>query len=279
MMELPLKFSNEEKSLIAREYEAKAEKTALNARERNKIEDTIAIYDKVQELKAEGNIEAVRATLKDLSNEEKQEYQTIEKYNAIQALIKAKDKEQAQEMGNALSTEEKLQYTAIKTIRTSQKRSDTVQKKVDAKKKPAFDANTEIDERTILESVKVYANAIGSDPITAFNRIFTGQRIRRVDNNTIIVERIPLFESAKIKKERGATADLKLDHTLPLSLGGDNSDSNLKLIPTEVWKSYTPVENHLFKLLKGDKISKQEAQSLIIKFKNKEITAEDILKL
>lgn len=221
----------------------------------------------------------MRATLKDLSNEEKQEYQTIEKYNAIQALIKAKDKEQAQEMGNALSTEEKLQYTAIKTIRTSQKRSDTVQKKVDAKKKPAFDANTEIDERTILESVKVYANAIGSDPITAFNRIFTGQRIRRVDNNTIIVERIPLFESAKIKKERGATADLKLDHTLPLSLGGDNSDSNLKLIPTEVWKSYTPVENHLFKLLKGDKISKQEAQSLIIKFKNKEITAEDILKL
>lgn len=279
MMELPIKFSTEEKSIIARQYEEKIKKADLNKRERNKIADTIETYDNVQKLKAEGNIGAIETIINSLSDEDYKEYQVVMKYDQIQALKKAKQNAETKALGDSLTDKEYLQYQAIKTIRTTQKSKNTRQSKVDTQKKPTFDSNTTIDDRTLLESVKVYATAIGSDPVTAFNRIFTGQRIRRTDNGAIIVERLPLFKSAIIKKERGATDDLRLDHTLPLTLGGSNDESNLKLVPVEEWKSYTPVEVHLGKLLRSNQISKEEAQRMIIEFKEGKLKAEDILKL
>jgi hypothetical protein len=61
-------------------------------------------------------------------------------------------------------------------------------------------------------------------------------------------------------------------------LGGDNSESNLRIVTNEEWKSYTPIENHLGDLLNEGKISEKEAQELIQDFKNKKITADDIYK-
>jgi HEPN domain-containing protein len=147
-----------------------------------------------------------------------------------------------------------------------------------AKKKLTVD-NQETNEQDIIGVVFTYAQAIGTDPITAFDHIFSGEKIRRVDNRTIIVERLPFSESNEIKKERGATGTMRLDHTMPLQLGGSNSPDNLKLVPFEEWDSYTPVENHLGKLLRDDKIEKRQAQDLIIQFKNGEISADEILKL
>jgi hypothetical protein len=114
-----------------------------------------------------------------------------------------------------------------------------------------------------------YAQALGTDPETAFNRIFTGQKIRKVTNGTIIVERMPVGESQDIKKKSGANnPEMKLDHTIPLELGGSNSKDNLKIVTTSEWSSYTKVENALGKALKEKKISKSEAQRLIVEFKN-----------
>jgi len=131
----------------------------------------------------------------------------------------------------------------------------------------------------IINKVVTYAEAIGTDPVTAFNRIFTGQIIRRVDNGAIIVERMPLSESASYKAELGATGEMRLDHTVPLELGGSNSKSNLKLVSVEDWASYTPVENYVAKLLRAEKISKNKARELIVNFKNKKITADDVYKI
>ena len=148
-----------------------------------------------------------------------------------------------------------------------------------AKKKLTEGTKIEQSEKDIIGTVFTYAQAIGVDPVTAFDHIFSGEKIRRVDNWTIIVERLPLSESAKIKEERGSTGNMRLDHTMPLQLGGSNSPDNLKLVEFDVWESYTPVENHLGKLLRDDKIEKREAQDLIIKFKNGEISADEILNL
>jgi hypothetical protein len=124
----------------------------------------------------------------------------------------------------------------------------------------------------------IYANAFGTDPETAFNRIFTGQRIKKVTNGTVIVERMPLTESQTIKKKSGANnPQMKLDHTIPLELGGSNDESNLKLVTTSQWSSYTPVENTLGKALKEGKIKKEEAQKLIVDFKQGRIKKESIL--
>lgn len=127
---------------------------------------------------------------------------------------------------------------------------------------------TKIENDSFIHGVQVYADALKTDPETAFNRIFTQQRILRTENGAIIVERMAVGDSQAYKKKYGAnTKQVKLDHTVPLELGGSNSSDNLKLVPTSDWSSYTKVENALGKALKNNKISKQEAQSLIKKFK------------
>lgn len=277
IVELPLKFSNQEKAALSRAYEAKAKKSELSAKERHDIKDTLDIFDKIQELKSNGDLEQVRKILGNLSESEKQEYKTIEKYNIIQGLVKNKKKAQAEQLGAELTSEEKLQYTAIKAIRTSQKTTTTFKKKAVT---PKYFDGQKVSTKTFLESVATYAHALAIDPATAFDRILTGQTIRRVDNGTVIVERMTLAESqAQKKKGNAASPDFKLDHTIPLELGGSNATDNLKIVPTALWASYTPVENHLAKLLKAKKLSKSEAVDLITKFKKGSIKAEDILKL
>lgn len=139
--------------------------------------------------------------------------------------------------------------------------------------------NKEISNENLISTVILYANALGTDPETAFNRMFTGQKIRKVTNGAIIVERMNLSESQSEKKKRGGkNPTMKLDHTIPLQLGGSNDPGNLKLVPTPQWSSYTKVENVLGKALKNKKISKQEAQKLIVDFKDGKVSATSIIK-
>lgn len=139
--------------------------------------------------------------------------------------------------------------------------------------------NVKVEEGDIISYVHTYARAMDVDPETAFKRIFTGQKIVRVVGNTVIVERMPVDESQKVKEERGGKKpELKLDHTIPLQLGGDNSKDNLKLVPTAEHKKYTSVENMLGKALKEGKVSKKQAQKLILDFKNGKIDKEDVEK-
>jgi hypothetical protein len=145
--------------------------------------------------------------------------------------------------------------------------------------KSTFKDNEKTNESNVLNKVLTYAEAIGTDPVTAFNRIFTGQVIRRVDSGAIIVERMSLDDSSAMRREGGATTEMRLDHTVPLQLGGDNSKKNLKLVTTEDWASYTPIENYLGKLLRNGTLYRNKARELIVKFKNKEITADDIYKI
>ena len=129
-----------------------------------------------------------------------------------------------------------------------------------------------------IEVVKTYAEAMKTDPETAFNRMFTGQKIVRVTNGTVMVERMPLSGSQAVKKAAGANnPQMKLDHTVPLELGGSNDNSNLKLVTTSTWSSYTPVENALGKALKNGRIDKNTAQKLITDFKSGKLSKDQVL--
>lgn len=150
---------------------------------------------------------------------------------------------------------------------------------------PKFEDGEEKDEQTLIDDVLLYARAVFVDPVTAFNRIFTGQKIRRIDHDTIIVERMPLEVSQRIKRELGATTGLGqegefLDHIVPLELGGSEEakwdSDNYQLVTHEEWSRYTPLENHLGRLLRAEKITGAKAQELIKKFKKGEITADEI---
>jgi hypothetical protein len=89
---------------------------------------------------------------------------------------------------------------------------------------------------------------------------------------------MPLKDSQAVKKAGSANNPaMKLDHTIPLELGGSNDSSNLKIVTTSKWSSYTPVENALGKALKSGKVTKSTAQDLITKFKAGSLTKEQVL--
>ncbi len=140
-------------------------------------------------------------------------------------------------------------------------------------------AQGEVPESAFMGQIVEYAKAIGTDPVTAFDRIGAGDTIRRTDNGAIIVDRMSLKDSQAVKtKGGGNNPNMKLDHTIPLELGGSNGEDNLKLVPTATWASYSPVENYLGKQLAAGNMTKQEVQGTITKFKNGQMAAADIIK-
>ena len=141
----------------------------------------------------------------------------------------------------------------------------------------AKDATTDVG---LIKNITNYAKAFGMDPASAFQAMFTGEKLRDVRNGTVIFERIiGAEESTAIKKERGygdVLDEVKLDHIVPLQLGGDNSDDNLAVITNEKWEQNTPVENHLGESLISGKIDEETAREVILKFKNGEMTAQQV---
>lgn len=134
-----------------------------------------------------------------------------------------------------------------------------------------------------IEKIQISAKALGTDPVTLFQAIFTGEEIRRMDNGEIILHRGKTSDPLKQKefslderKERDATAALILDHTIPLQLGGDNSDRNLQLVPREDWEQFTPVENYLGQALRSESINARKAQQLIRDYKAGELTEQEV---
>lgn len=142
--------------------------------------------------------------------------------------------------------------------------------------RPKYKQDQEIKPTSFIRTIGTYAKAIGTDPVTAFNRIFTGQRIRRTDSGAIIVERMSFTDSQEVRRERNADETMRLDHTIPLQLGGSNAESNLKLVPKSDWERYTAVENMLGNALRKGNITGDEAQELIKKYKKGEITSKKI---
>ncbi len=139
--------------------------------------------------------------------------------------------------------------------------------------KPIIVKDTPVSSQSVIGTIVTYARAIGTDPVTAFKDIFSGQHIKDVRNGTIIVQRMSLAESQtareKDAKNQGLPSPkgMNLDHIVSLEFGGDNSEDNLQLIPEAQWKANTPVENFLAKELNAGRMNKDEARELSIRFK------------
>ena len=133
-------------------------------------------------------------------------------------------------------------------------------------------------EKGIVTLINDYAKAFAVDPESAFKTLVTSEQLDKVVGDAVMMERISVQESESIKRKLEAMKGMKLDHTIPLELGGDNSPENLKLRTEEEWASYTQVENKLGRLLKEGTIKEEEAQQLIRDFKDGKISREEILK-
>lgn len=162
-----------------------------------------------------------------------------------------------------LSDDEMRAYNAIKTLLYGAKGTGA----------PAYAPSTMTNDKSIIGTVAAYASAIHVDPMTAFERIFTNQRILRTENGTIIVERNDVTE-AKMRKQLGATTALTLDHIASFELGGDNSAGNMWLVPKDLAAQDDKVENLLGKALADGKINGKEAREYELRYKKNTDAAE-----
>lgn len=266
------------------------EKEDSNAAEMKAIKP---IYDQIQELKEQDPDQAV-AVYDELTEEEKASYKVYKTriktqetlagkkailpvFQDIRAMKDSGDVDGAIAKYDALSEDQKRYYKLVK---------DQVEKdaKAASGEKPTY-KNGEIQtKKGIINTVVLYARALGVDPETAFKAMFSKEQLEYVDGNVAVLKRIDFTGSEGSEaiaqqraKEQGVDRTLmRLDHTIPRELGGDNSDDNLNLITTEQWKSFTPIENYLGQQVRDKKMKRKTAQDLIRRFKNGEITAEEV---
>jgi hypothetical protein len=86
-------------------------------------------------------------------------------------------------------------------------------------------------------------------------------------------------DSQAIKTDLGGgkiPVGMTLDHTIPLSLGGTNNESNLKLVPAAEAKAADTVENYLGNALTAGSIDKATAQKLMLNYKSGIMTFDDV---
>jgi len=130
---------------------------------------------------------------------------------------------------------------------------------------------TVIKNDSFVNMLRVYSKAFGTDPETAFNRVFTGQKIYKVEGGIVILERdkaLPVKLKKEYQKKYGGTwEELRVDHTVPIELGGSDLPEDLVVMAKTLHGSYTAVEVALIKAAKKGKITKKEGEKIIREFK------------
>jgi len=162
--------------------------------------------------------------------------------------------EEADAVVDELSDDEYEMYKKVKTILYG---------------KPDEQGPSDWDKQSFIQHITNLAKGWTTDPITAFDNLIHGDwKITKLKNGQIIVNRMPVDASQKVKEEAAKNnADYKLDHSIPLEIGGSNRASNLNIITTDEWSDNTPVENYLGKSLLNGDITGKEAREYIIRYK------------
>lgn len=220
------------------------------------------------------------ALVADLSDNEYKIYQAMKSVENVKQSIDLESKvlpivRQANELGFGTPEADKLienlpddEYDAYKSLKTALYGANAVGTQLEPTTTPDIPTGT-WDKQSLVSHIANIAKAIGTDPVTAFDDIFHGDyKITGLKNGQIIVNRMTLADSEAVKKTRGGNnPEYKLDHAVPLEIGGTNRGSNLQLIPTDQWKINTPVENYLSSQLSNGTITGKEAREYAIRFK------------
>lgn len=208
--------------------------TAKNALHAQKYDELPALQQQVKKLIVEGNQAKANALMKDFND------RAIANYNTNALATGAKPLAADGSENEAFLKEWGIAQPGVKALDNAA---------------TLYGDGSLTSKSSLLDNVSLYAKAVGTDPATAFERIFTGQRIIRVGSGpdaSIIVERMPLMASEKVKRDRGAVQGQVLDHVIPLEAGGSNDRNNLNLIPA----ANNVGEQHTFENMLGDAVKK-----------------------
>jgi len=116
--------------------------------------------------------------------------------------------------------------------------------------------DTKDQPQNILDKIALAAQGMTKDPETTIKAIFTQEELRKIRGNAVILKRQDFLNKEK-------DPNLQRDHIIPLGLGGDNSEENLKYVPKEWHEAKTKNDNRLIKELQSGKITRQEAQEQV----------------
>ncbi len=204
----------------------------------------------------------------------------------IDALVKAGKKDEAKEILKGLDEREMGFFDAVR----AEQSNEGYERKNEVEKDP---------ESFVREAID-FAYAFGTNPVQAWNLLSSGDHIettvgggfdgmvtaRRLDDDTFGDEKGSEDIKAELMKEGGIKSSqmskYKLEHKLPLALGGSNQRENLELVTNAVHDSSTAMETYLSQAVKRQKIDYVLAQELILRFKGYEgapITEEEIKKI
>ena len=124
--------------------------------------------------------------------------------------------------------------------------------------------------KTLTDKLSLYGKAALEDPKKTVKAIVSGQPIRKVVGDSVILERqndLAILDSGN--------KETVVDHIIPLSLGGTNDKSNLQNITTNENIAKAKVEKQILKDLKSGKINEKEAQKRVKDWKNQLDTLPD----
>lgn len=285
--EIPLKFGSLNQEQKTDYYNALDAAAKVHARENEKI---MPVYQQVQQLSAENRTDEAQKLLDSLTDDEYEAYKRVyqsdhtkqladkkvamvDTVQQVQALQKKGDTADAQKIVDSLSDADYKVYSSVYKMFP-----------LDPKQKPEFPAAEAVPKTGFLASLSRWAKAVGVDPSNALEALFTKEQIAYVNGNVVVFQRMPYTgkgSSEDVAQARANTqgvdrSQYRLDHTIPLEMGGDNSDKNLNLITQEQWASYTPIENLLGSALRNGTITRKKAQDLILRFKTGMITADEV---
>jgi hypothetical protein len=145
----------------------------------------------------------------------------------------------------------------VKSIKVSQSTSD-IYGGLDKEYEKSTDAPS-----NVIEKVWTYGKGFIKDKEGTLNAIKTKQPVRKVRGDAVIVERLAGLSAL----DQGDKAT-EVDHIIAVALGGDNSESNLMVISKQDNRAKGIVDTYLSDLLEEGKITKKEAQSRDLNWRN-----------
>jgi hypothetical protein len=132
-----------------------------------------------------------------------------------------------------------------------------------------------------LGMADVYLRAFAIDREDAWNKMLGGQRIMQISpGNIIVVARDDDWDTRKKEyaKKYGVSAtnikEIREEHLIPVKGGGEDADSNRKMISKSLWSEFTKVDNAYIKALKEQKLTKKEAEAIMLNYKNSRISGK-----